>query len=58
MKKIILVLTIYLISTISVYAEFSFTFEWGDIKKCTTGNPNTVSNQFLIFQMFQRELKN
>ena len=44
MKKIILILTIYLISTISAYAEFSFTFEWGNIKKCTTGNPNTVPN--------------
>ena len=44
MKKIILILTIYLISTISAYAEFSFTFEWGDIKKCTSGNPNKVSN--------------
>ena len=43
MKKIILTLSIYLLSTISVYA-FSFTFEWGDIKKCTSGNPNKVSN--------------
>ena len=49
MKKIILILTIYLISTISVYAEFSFTFEWGDIKKCTTGNPNTVANPIFNF---------
>ena len=37
-------LTIYLISTISANAEFSFTFEWGDIKKCTSGNPNRVEN--------------
>ena len=44
MKKIILILTIYLISTISAYAEFSFTFEWGDIKKCTSGKPNRVEN--------------
>ena len=43
MKRIILTLSIYLLSTISVYA-FSFTFEWGDIKKCTSGNPNKVSN--------------
>ena len=43
MKKTILILSIYLLSTISVYA-FSFTFEWGDIKKCTSGNPNKVSN--------------
>ena len=44
MKKLILILTIYLISTISANAEFSFTFEWGDIKKCTSGNPNRVEN--------------
>ena len=44
MKKIFLVLIIYLISTISAYAEFSFSFEWGDIKKCTSGKPNRVSN--------------
>ena len=43
MKKIILILFFYLISTISAYA-FSFTFEWGDIKLCTSGNPNKVSN--------------
>ena len=24
--------------------EFSISFEWGDIKKCTTGYPNKVSN--------------
>ena len=44
MKKLILILTIYLISTINANAEFSFTFEWGDIKKCTSGNPNKVEN--------------
>jgi len=44
MKKLILILTIYLISTINANAEFSFTFEWGDIKKCTSGNPNRVEN--------------
>ena len=41
--KIFITLFFYLISTISAYA-FSFTFEWGDIKKCTSGNPNKVSN--------------
>jgi phosphatidylethanolamine-binding protein (PEBP) family uncharacterized protein len=25
-------------------AEFTISFEWGDIPLCTTGNPNTVSN--------------
>ena len=44
MKKFFLALAIYLITTLSAHAEFSFTFEWGDIKKCTSGNPNKVSN--------------
>jgi hypothetical protein len=25
-------------------AEFSFAFDWGNIKKCTSGKPNTVPN--------------
>ena len=44
MQKLILILIIYLVSTINANAEFSFTFEWGDIKKCTSGNPNKVEN--------------
>ena len=44
MKKFLLIILIYFFTTISAFAEFSFTFEWGDIKKCTTGNPNKVSN--------------
>ena len=44
MKKILLTILIYLFTTLSASAEFSFTFEWGDIKKCTTGYPNRVSN--------------
>jgi len=43
MSRIILILSFYFLSTLSAYA-FSFTFEWGDIKKCTSGYPNTVSN--------------
>ena len=50
MKKLILILTIYLISTISANAEFSFTFKWGDIPKCTTGNPNRVNNPIFELQ--------
>ena len=44
MKNFLLIILIYFFTTISAFAEFSFTFEWGDIKKCTTGNPNKVSN--------------
>lgn len=25
-------------------ADFSIGFDWGNLKKCTSGNPNTVSN--------------
>ena len=28
----------------SIAAEFSFTFEWGDLKLCTSGRPNRVTN--------------
>ena len=44
MKKIVLVISIYFFTTLNAFAEFSFSFEWGDIKKCTSGNPNIVSN--------------
>ncbi len=44
MKKTIFTFVIILFSTTSVFADFSFTFDWGDIKKCTTGNPNKVQN--------------
>jgi len=44
MKKILLIISIYFLNTLNAFAEFSFTFEWGDIKKCTDGNPNTVKN--------------
>ena len=44
MKKILLIISIYFLTTLNAFAEFSFTFEWGDIKKCTSGNPNTVEN--------------
>ena len=44
MKKIIFIITIFLFSTFSAHAEFSFSFEWGDLTRCTTGNPNVVSN--------------
>ena len=26
------------------FADFKMSFEWGDIPRCTTGNPNTVGN--------------
>ena len=44
MKKVLLIISIYFLTTLNAFAEFSFTFEWGDIKKCTSGNPNRVEN--------------
>ena len=44
MKKIILSLIIVVFSSVNAFAEFSFTFDWGDIKECTTGYPNKVEN--------------
>ena len=40
-------LTTVIISLIgcgSAAAEFAFSFDWGNIKKCTSGNPGSVSN--------------
>lgn len=50
MKKIWgIVFFISLIVTCPVQADdFSFTFEWGDIPLCTSGNPNTVPNPRFI----------
>lgn len=36
-------------STTAAQAEFSLAFTWGNIPRCTSGNPNTVPNpQFVI----------
>ena len=32
------------------FADFKVSFEWGDIPKCTTGNPNTVGNPVFKLQ--------
>lgn len=42
-------LALSLMSSKAVAADFSFSFSWGDIKRCTSGNPNTVFNpKFVI----------
>ena len=36
-------------ATTSAQAEFSLSFAWGNLARCTSGNPNTVPNpQFTI----------
>jgi hypothetical protein len=32
MKKILLIISIYFLTTLNAFAEFSFTFEWGSMK--------------------------
>jgi len=44
MKKNFFTFVIVLFSTTSAFADFSFTFDWGDIKKCITGYPKKVQN--------------
>ena len=48
-KKIFLIPLVLILFQSPLYAEFSFTFKWGDIPKCTTGNPNRVNNP--IFEL-------
>lgn len=31
-------------------ADFSFSFTWGDIKRCNSGNPNTVFNPKFVLK--------
>ena len=38
-----------LLSNSSFASEFSMSFDWGNIKKCTSGKPNKVSNP--IFEL-------
>ena len=44
LKSFLIFGTILATPVSSLAEEFSISFEWGDIKKCNTGNPNRVSN--------------
>ncbi len=39
---------LFLLTTVSVAADFTFDFEWGDIPLCATGSPNTVPNPAFV----------
>ena len=39
-----LALAFFLFTSIVSAAEFGLEFEWGNLKKCNTGNPNKVDN--------------
>ena len=50
MKLLLKSIILFLLFSIPISAnEFSFTFEWGNLKSCTSGNPNKVSNP--IFEL-------
>ena len=50
MRRFFLILML-IFSPLTIYAsEFSFEFDWSDLKKCTTGNPNTVKNPIFMLQ--------
>ena len=44
LKSLLIFGTIFATPASCLAEEFSISFEWGDIKKCNTGNPNRVSN--------------
>ena len=45
MKFIVkLALAFFLFTSVVSAAEFGLEFEWGNLKKCNTGNPNKVDN--------------
>ena len=56
MKKVLLIILLYFFTTLGAHAEFSFTFEWGDIKKCTSGKPNRVENPIFNWSVFMEGL--
>ncbi len=44
MRRIILIIALTLLSASAFSNDFKLEFEWGNIKKCNTGNPNRVDN--------------
>lgn len=44
MRLILMMFSGLILSATTAMAEFSVTFEWGDIPLCTTGRPNTVGS--------------
>ena len=50
MKKLFVILIFFFFPQTVFASEFSFEFDWSDLKKCTTGNPNTVKNPIFILQ--------
>ena len=52
---VVCVLSIFL-SNNSFASDFSISFDWGNIKKCTSGKPNKVSNPIFELKTFPAAL--
>ena len=50
MNKLFLLFISILFSQSLYASEFSIEFEWGDLKLCTSGKPNTVKNPEFILK--------
>ncbi len=50
MRRLLISLAALTLSATTASAEFSFTFEWGDIPSCKTGRPNTVGSPAFVLK--------
>ncbi|VAV90485.1 hypothetical protein MNBD_ALPHA07-794 [hydrothermal vent metagenome] len=50
MHRLMATLAALILSATTASAEFSFTFEWGDIPSCGTGRPNTVGSPAFVLK--------
>ncbi len=50
MKRSIITLAAFTLSATSASAEFSFSFEWGDIPECHSGRPNIVGSPAFVLK--------
>jgi len=50
MYRLMISLVALILSATTASAEFSFTFEWGDIPACHTGQPNIVGSPAFVLK--------
>ena len=50
MYRLMMSLVALILSATTASAEFSFTFEWGDIPSCRTGRPNIVGSPAFVLK--------
>ena len=52
MRLIIILINSLILLSVSAYSDdFKLEFEWGNIKKCNSGNPNRVDNPIFKLQV-------